>query len=294
MAGHAGHAGTGGQAGTGGGGRLGLGGRPRKASSSLSTFQEWSDWRIPMGGRSDEGNPTCCGCGCCCCCCRCCGCCCCCCCCCSLAGRTGSAVATTMIDCCCCCCPCCCCRCRCCCCCCCCCSGAGLDLLVDRGVVAGGEDAQIVQGEDRGRVDGAAEADGGGVAGDGGLVDVVAAAGASEEALVADDGVDVGRGTLLLLLLSLLLLLLSLLLLFLLLLLLFLLLLLSLMVAGREEKSPIPSAHMVLRYLYSKTALHAFQLYGFQATWTSSAVVVPTLLYSVPKARRYQLPASLS
>lgn len=74
--------------------------------------------------------------------------------------------------------------------------GGRLDLAVDLVVVAGGEDAQVVGGGDGGAVLGRDVADGGAVAGDGGLLDVVAGRGTGEEALVADDGVNVGGGAL--------------------------------------------------------------------------------------------------
>lgn len=74
--------------------------------------------------------------------------------------------------------------------------GRGLDLAVDLVVVAGGEDAQVVGGGDGGAVLGSDIADGGAVAGDGGLLDVVTGRGTGEEALVADDGVNVGGGAL--------------------------------------------------------------------------------------------------
>lgn len=72
----------------------------------------------------------------------------------------------------------------------------GLDLAVDLVVVAGAEDAQVVGGGDGGGVARGEVADSGAVAGDLALLDVVAGAGAGEEALVADDGVDVGGGAL--------------------------------------------------------------------------------------------------
>lgn len=74
--------------------------------------------------------------------------------------------------------------------------GTGLDLAVDLVVVGGGENAQVVRGGDGGAVLGSGVADGGAVGGDDGLVDVVAGRGTGEEALVADDGIDIGHGTL--------------------------------------------------------------------------------------------------
>ena len=74
--------------------------------------------------------------------------------------------------------------------------GTGLDLAVDLVVVAGSEDAEVVGSSDGRGVGRGGEADGSAVAGDGGLLDVVASLGTGEEALVADDGVDVGGGAL--------------------------------------------------------------------------------------------------
>ena len=70
----------------------------------------------------------------------------------------------------------------------------GLDLSVDAVVVRGGEEGQVVAGGDGSGVLGNAVADGSGVLGDGGLVDVVATLGTDQEALVAEDGVEVGGG----------------------------------------------------------------------------------------------------
>lgn len=74
--------------------------------------------------------------------------------------------------------------------------GTSLNLAVDLVVVRSGENAQVVAGSDGSGVRGGLVADGSGVAGDGGLVDVVAGRGTSQEALVADDSVDVGLGAL--------------------------------------------------------------------------------------------------
>lgn len=74
--------------------------------------------------------------------------------------------------------------------------GTGLDLGVDLVVVRGGKDAEVVGGSDGGAVLGGGVANGGRVGGDGGLVDVVTSRGTGEEALVADDGVNVGGGAL--------------------------------------------------------------------------------------------------
>lgn len=59
-------------------------------------------------------------------------------------------------------------------------------------VVGSGKGAQVVGGGDGGAVLGSDVADGGAVAGQGGLVDIIAGAGTGQEALVADDGIDVG------------------------------------------------------------------------------------------------------
>ena len=72
--------------------------------------------------------------------------------------------------------------------------GTGLNLGVDTVVVRGGEDAQVAAGGDGSGVLGNAVADGSGVLGDGGLLDVITTLGTDEEALVAQDGVEVGRG----------------------------------------------------------------------------------------------------
>ena len=61
-------------------------------------------------------------------------------------------------------------------------------------VVAGGEKGQVVAGSDGSGVLGNAVADGSGVLGDGGLVDVVTTLSTDEEALVAENGVEVGGG----------------------------------------------------------------------------------------------------
>lgn len=61
-------------------------------------------------------------------------------------------------------------------------------------VVAGGEEGQVVAGGDGSGVLGNAVADGSRVLGDGGLVDVVATLSTDEEALVAENGVEVGGG----------------------------------------------------------------------------------------------------
>lgn len=74
--------------------------------------------------------------------------------------------------------------------------GTGLNQAVDLVVIAGSEDAGVVSGGDGSGVLGGAVADGGAVGGDGGLLDVVATRQTGEEALVADDGVDVGGGAL--------------------------------------------------------------------------------------------------
>lgn len=70
--------------------------------------------------------------------------------------------------------------------------GTGLDLAVDLVVVGSGKGAQVVGGGDGGAVLGSDVADGGAVAGQGSLVDIIAGAGTGQEALVADNGIDVG------------------------------------------------------------------------------------------------------
>jgi hypothetical protein len=74
--------------------------------------------------------------------------------------------------------------------------GTGLDLGVDLVVVAGREDTQVVSSGDGSGVGGGLEADGGAVAGDLSLLDVITSGSASEETLVADDGVDASGGAL--------------------------------------------------------------------------------------------------
>ena len=61
-------------------------------------------------------------------------------------------------------------------------------------VVAGGEDAQVVAGGDGSGVLGNAVTDSSGVLGDGGLLDVVSTLSTDEEALVAENSVEVGGG----------------------------------------------------------------------------------------------------
>jgi hypothetical protein len=72
--------------------------------------------------------------------------------------------------------------------------GTGLNLSVDAVVVAGGEEGQVVAGGDGSGVLGNTVADGSGVLGDGGLVDVVATLSTDEEALVAENGIEVSGG----------------------------------------------------------------------------------------------------
>ena len=74
--------------------------------------------------------------------------------------------------------------------------GTSLDLGVDLVVVRGGKDREVVGGGDGGAVRLGGVAHGGRVAGHLRLVDVVAGARASEEALMADDGVNVCGGAL--------------------------------------------------------------------------------------------------
>ena len=61
-------------------------------------------------------------------------------------------------------------------------------------VVRGGEEGQVVAGSDGSRVLGNGVTDGSRVLGDGSLVDVVATLSTDEEALVAEDSVEVGGG----------------------------------------------------------------------------------------------------
>lgn len=74
--------------------------------------------------------------------------------------------------------------------------GTGLDLAVDLVVVAGSEDAQVVSSGDGSAVRGGSVADSGAVASKGGLLDIVAGRGTSKEAIVANNGVNVGGGAL--------------------------------------------------------------------------------------------------
>ena len=69
-----------------------------------------------------------------------------------------------------------------------------LNLSVDAVVVAGREDSQVVSSLDSGGVLRNAVADGSGVLGDGGLLDIVATLGTDEEAFVAKNGIEVSRG----------------------------------------------------------------------------------------------------
>lgn len=61
-------------------------------------------------------------------------------------------------------------------------------------VVAGGEDSQVVGSGDGSRVLGNAVADGSGVLGDGGLLDIVATLSTDKETLVAENSIEVGGG----------------------------------------------------------------------------------------------------
>lgn len=74
--------------------------------------------------------------------------------------------------------------------------GTSLDLAVDLVVVRGSEDAQVVSGSDSSAVLRGGEANSSAVAGEGSPVDIIASGGTGEEALVADDGIDVGGGAL--------------------------------------------------------------------------------------------------
>jgi hypothetical protein len=70
--------------------------------------------------------------------------------------------------------------------------GTSLDLAVDLVVVRGSKDAQLVRGSDGSALLRSSIADGSIVRGELGSVDIVASAGTGEEAVMADDGVDVG------------------------------------------------------------------------------------------------------
>lgn len=72
---------------------------------------------------------------------------------------------------------------------------ASLNLGVDAVVVASGEKAQVVASGDGSSVLGNAVANGSGVLGDSGLLDVVATLSTDKEALVAKDSVEVGGRT---------------------------------------------------------------------------------------------------
>jgi hypothetical protein len=74
--------------------------------------------------------------------------------------------------------------------------GTSLNLAVNLVVVRSGEDAQVVGGGDGSAVERGAVADGGAVGGDSGLADIVTGAGTGKETLVANNGIDVGDGTL--------------------------------------------------------------------------------------------------
>lgn len=70
--------------------------------------------------------------------------------------------------------------------------GTSLNHGVDLVVVGSGEDAALVGGGDGSGPGGLLETNSGGKGGDAGLLDIVTGGGTGEEALVADDGVDVG------------------------------------------------------------------------------------------------------
>lgn len=74
--------------------------------------------------------------------------------------------------------------------------GTGLNLAVDLVVVRGSKGAQVVGGSDGGVVTETSVAKGGAVAGESTLLDIEASRGSSEETLVADNGIDVGNGSL--------------------------------------------------------------------------------------------------
>lgn len=73
---------------------------------------------------------------------------------------------------------------------------ATLNLAVDLLVEGGAEDAEVISGSDGEVVRGAGVADSGSVGGDGGLGHVIAGRRTSKEALVTNNGIDVGSGTL--------------------------------------------------------------------------------------------------
>lgn len=74
--------------------------------------------------------------------------------------------------------------------------GTSLNQRVDLVVVRGGKDTALVGGSDGGGPGGLGEANGSGKGGNAGLLDVIASGGTGEEALVANNGVDVGGGAL--------------------------------------------------------------------------------------------------
>lgn len=74
--------------------------------------------------------------------------------------------------------------------------GTSLNNRVHLVVVRGSKNGALVGGSDGGGPGGLLEADSGGKGGDAGLLDVVASSGTGQEALVADNGVDVGGGAL--------------------------------------------------------------------------------------------------
>lgn len=74
--------------------------------------------------------------------------------------------------------------------------GTSLNLRVDLVVVGGGEDGEAVGGSDSGSVLVDGVTDGSGVLGDGSLLDIVAGFSTDKETFVAEDGIEVGGGTL--------------------------------------------------------------------------------------------------
>jgi len=74
--------------------------------------------------------------------------------------------------------------------------GTSLNLGVDTVVVASREEAQVVGSGDGSGVLGKAVANSSRVLGDGGLLDIVASLSTDEEALVAENGIEVGSGSL--------------------------------------------------------------------------------------------------
>ena len=70
--------------------------------------------------------------------------------------------------------------------------GTGLDLLVDLVVIRSSEDAQVAGGGDGSGVVWSGISNGGSVAGDGSLLDIITGGSTDEETILTDDGVNVG------------------------------------------------------------------------------------------------------